>query len=616
MRFAKAALAALCSFVFLTSGSTSSFAQEGPPKHEFRGAWVASVTNLDWPVRGASTEAQQEQLRDILDGLQEVGINAVIFQVRPEADALYDSELEPWSYWLTGEQGTAPEPYYDPLQFAIQEAHARGMELHAWFNPYRAERVVGDYPLDENHVASRHPEWTFSIGDPAIRVLDPGLPEVREFVTEVVTDVVRRYDIDGVHFDDYFYPYPPNQITDQDDATFAEYDRGFTNRGDWRRDNINLLMEMVHDSIDAVKPHVKFGVSPFGIWKSGVPSGIVGMDAHSVIYADPVAWMENQWLDYLTPQLYWKFGGGQDYGTLAPWWADQRNGRHLYPGIGAYKADGSTFWNPDDYSANEVPRQLRFNREHDEIHGSVIFRSSNLTRYGTKGLADSLQSNIYARPALTPPMPWKSMVAPEPPVDLDFRWNEDDTTVVEITWSEPVADEASVSPRRYAVYHVYSETEPDFAEVVSDARNLIAVTGETSITHRPAANISYYYVTAVSANSVESSGGGSISLIGRATSTEGELPMGFSIDQNYPNPFSRATVIEYELERPADVRLRIFNALGHEVATLVDAAQTRGQHAVEWDARGIDGNLLPSGTYFYSLEAAGQRLARPMVIVK
>lgn len=603
--------ALLLLLVCVLVSADSALAQDPAPKHEFRAAWVASVTNLDWPVRGATTESQQQHLISILDGLKDVGINAVIFQVRPEADALYESEIEPWSYWLTGEQGKAPEPFYDPLALAIEEAHKRGMELHAWFNPYRAERQVGAYSLDEAHIAAENPDWTFAIGSPAIRVLDPGLPQVREHVTNVIMDVVRRYDIDGVHFDDYFYPYPPNQITNEDDDTFAEYNRGFADRGDWRRDNINLLISMVNDSINAAKPHVKFGVSPFGIWRSGVPPGTSGLDAYSTIYADAVAWLDEQSLDYVTPQLYWKFGGGQDYGALANWWASVRNDRHLYPGIGAYKSDGATFWNPSDYSADEVPRQVRYNRSHDEIQGSVFFRSSNLTRYASKGLADSLRQNLFTQPALTPPMEWKSMVAPPAPTSLGYQWSDEDTTVVEISWAAGEAVEGAVSSERFAVYRVYSEDAPDFAEVVADAQNLIAVTGETVVRDQPATQTAHYFVTAVSYNSVESSAETSITLEGRATSSEGETPAAFQLHQNYPNPFNPTTNIRYSVETAGPVSLTVYDVMGREVAVLQEGILPPGSHTVEFDGRDV-----ASGTYLYVLETEGQRQTRSMVLLK
>jgi uncharacterized lipoprotein YddW (UPF0748 family) len=494
-------------------------AQEAAPKHEFRGTWISTVLNLDWPLSSTATPAtQRTQLITKLDALKEAGINAVIFQIRPEQDTFYASDTEPWSRWLTGQQGKAPNPFYDPLQFAIDEARKRGMELHAWFNPYRSERVVGNYPLHAKHIAVRHPEWHFTVG--SYKQLDPGLPQVRDYVVSVVMDVVRRYDIDGVHFDDYFYPYPPNAITDQDDATFAAHTRGFTDQGDWRRDNVNLLIEVLGDSIRAEKPHVKFGISPFGIWKYGVPAGITGMDAYSVIFADAVTWLQNRWLDYINPQLYWKFGGNQDYERLANWWASQRNERHFYSGMAAYKSDGSTFWNPDDYAANEVPRQLRFNRAHAGIHGGVLFRSSNLTRFHSKGLADSLRTRINTRPAIVPPMPWKSMEAPGRPANLAVSQPEDGAEV-HLSWAAPAPGGAQAM--RYAVYRVPRATAI-VGDALASAEYLIAVTGLTTLTDTPPGEASGYdyHVTALSRNNVESvSAMGQISISAPFTGSRG-----------------------------------------------------------------------------------------------
>ncbi|MBE0557047.1 MAG: family 10 glycosylhydrolase, partial [Proteobacteria bacterium] len=249
------------------------------PKREFRGAWIATVTNLDWPSsRGLTAQQQRNELVAILDALYASGINAVVFQIRPECDALYISPYEPWSYWLTGSQGTGPNPVYDPLEFAVSEAHKRGMELHAWFNPYRAYRETNTYPTHATHVTKTHPEWILTCPD-GYKIVDPGLPQARDYIAMIVADVVRRYDVDGVHMDDYFYPYPEHNFTVQDSASFRDYSRGYPDslKGDWRRGNVNLLVQQMYDSVQAIKPWVKVGMSPFGIWQNGVPPGIFGL---------------------------------------------------------------------------------------------------------------------------------------------------------------------------------------------------------------------------------------------------------------------------------------------------------------------------------------------------
>ncbi|HAE86889.1 TPA: glycoside hydrolase, partial [Candidatus Marinimicrobia bacterium] len=341
----------LCSIIFIILISLQGLTAD--PKEEFRAVWVATVLRLDWPS-SSTVSTQKNQMINILNTMESYRFNAIVFQVRPACDALYDSKIEPWSNWLTGTEGKAPSPYYDPLAFVVEEAHKRGIEVHAWFNPYRARK--GDAGSSAEHVFNTHPEWILAVGSknsnsqyrsldernlPESKavdyILDPGKEAVREYVLSVIVDVASRYDIDGIHMDDYFYPY--SGISNEDAATFAEESRGFTNIHDWRRDNINLLIQAIHDTLEVIKPRVKFGMSPFGIWKNGVPAGIVGLDAYSTIYCDAVTWLNEQWIDYITPQLYWPFGGGQDYGKLMPWWAGiaAENKRHLYPGQAVYR---------------------------------------------------------------------------------------------------------------------------------------------------------------------------------------------------------------------------------------------------------------------------------------
>ncbi len=585
------------------------------PKHEFRGAWIATVVNLDWPgVRGNGArivDTQKAQLATMLDKLQAAGVNAVFFQVRSEADALYDSPYEPWSYWLTGRQGAAPNPFYDPLAFAIAEAHKRGMELHAWFNPYRAVRGSG-YPNHSSHVSRTHPEWTLSIGN--LTVLNPGLQEARDYIATVIADVARRYDIDGVHFDDYFYPYPPNQIGTQDWATFNSDSRGFARVADWRRDNINLFVAQVADSVRAIRPSVKFGISPFGIWKNRVPAGIVGLDAYNVIYGDAIAWLEAGTVDYLAPQLYWAFGGGQDYAKLAPWWAARvaEAGRHLYVGHGLYRSDRATFSNAL-FSEKEVPRQVRFNRARDDIQGSVFFRAKNITVFSSKGFADTLRTDLYRNPALTPPMDWKDRTAPGAPGELTYALTGADG--VRLSWTAPAA--AAPEARRYAVYRMRSPTPPPPAFAMDDPNNLVAVTGETSFVDGhgmlAGADPLHYFVTAVSANSIESGASNIVSLDG-PTGSETERPEAFELEQSYPNPFRETVEIRFALGRPAPVTLHIYDVLGREVASLAEAQwKPEGPHAVRWDGRDAAGRAVVPGAYYYVLDAGNRRAVKGMI---
>ncbi len=581
------------------------------PKYEFRGAWIATVLRLDWP-RTTATSHQKQELVAILDRLHESGINAAFFQVRPEADAMYLSTIEPWSFWLTGRQGEAPEPFYDPLAFAVTEAHRRGIELHAWFNPYRADRG-SSYSKSSNHVTAAHPEWILTFD--RRKILNPGLPEVRNHVARVIADVLRRYDVDGVVFDDYFYPYPPNRISDEDRETFLTYGGDFADIGDWRRNNVDLLINQVRDTVLTVKPDATFGVAPFGIWKNGVPEGIFGLDAYNVIYADAVHWLNQQWIDYLVPLLSWGFGGRQDYGTLAPWWAEHaaRNRRHVYTGHGLYRSDPNTF-DGTLHEPDEIPRQVRFNRDHPDIQGGVYFRARNLTQLDSQGFSDTLKTDLYRYPALPPIMNWRSLEKPEAPEELAYTWTGDDE--VTLHWSANAIGGA----KSYAVYRVRGDAVTDLSGIMEDPVHLLSITSETETTDRPgiADEPTQYFVTAVSANSVESKPSNVVSVEGRATPVEQPAAHGPAIDleQNYPNPFQNQTRIRFTLDRPAIVSMRVYNVLGQVVATLLEEDRVVRAGNVTWDGTKDDGSSAAAGTYFYTLDAGSMRLTRAMVMIR
>lgn len=602
----------LIHLIFVVSLLSTLFFPEShaSPKREFRGAWIATVVNLDWPNSRTNTSAdQKQQLITMLDKLQEAGINAVMFQIRTECDALYDSPYEPWSFWLTGTQGKAPNPYYDPLEFAVEEAHKRGMEIHAWFNPYRAERNVGSYILADNHVTVQNPDWAIQISN--FKFLDPGLPQVRDFVTKIVSDVVRRYDIDGVHFDDYFYPYPPNQITNQDDATFTEHNRGFTNIGEWRRDNVNLLIEAVHDSINAIKPHVTFGISPFGIWKNGVPSGIVGLDAYNVIFADAVAWLDSETIDYVVPQLYWPFGGGQDYAKLAPWWESMRNGRHYYPGHGLYRSDSSTF-SGTLFASNEIPRQVRFNRGHGGIDGSVFFRAKNITVFHSKGFADSLKSDLYKYPSIIPSTAWKdSIYAPLGPPE-NFTYTRKDDNAITFEWDTPPPPEFGDDLVRYAVYRINAASPPIIPDDLDRGEYLLSVQASRSLTDSPPVSDDpyYYVVTALNRNHNESAPSDVIILDITTVPTD-QIAGSYVLYQNYPNPFNPETIIQFRIPTAQFVTIRIYDILGREVAVPVDSYLYAGEHRFTFNAAG-----LASGVYVYQIIAGEFVDSKRMVVTK
>ncbi len=365
--------------------------------HEFRGVWIATVFNLDWPSRpGLPAERQQQELVRILDRAVALKLNAVILQVRPNCDALYPSELEPWSVVLGGVQGQPPQPLYDPLALAVEQAHARGLELHAWFNPYRAGRVATRERMAANHVARARPELVREYGNDLW--LDPGLDEVRAHTRDVVLDVVRRYDIDGVHMDDYFYPYPVAGVDFPDEVGWQRYrdGGGALARDDWRRDNVDRLVRELGEAIKRERPQVKFGVSPFGIWKAGHPAGVVGLSQYHAIYADPRRWLREGWVDYLAPQLYWRLGSrGQPFEPLLTWWRDENvRGRHVWPGLHTEKfaAEGL-----------EIPQQIATARR---LLGSGAGHIHFPARVLLQDAGATAVQPAYDRPALQPEMPW------------------------------------------------------------------------------------------------------------------------------------------------------------------------------------------------------------------
>ncbi len=415
-------------------------AQDIYPKREFRAAWIAAIYNIDWPSSLGNPQNQIKELIFLLDKLKEAGINAVFFQVRAECDAFYYSSIEPWSYWLTGKQGSSPTPFYDPLRVAIEEAHKRGMELHAWLNPYRALNNRS-YSASENHVTRRHPQWILDFG--SYKMLDPGLPEVRNHITKVVKDIITRYDVDGIHFDDYFYPYDP-VITYQDYNTFIKHNRGIRSIEDWRRDNINLMIAEVNNLINLYKPNVKFGVSPFGIVDNRL-TGTKGLNAYSVVYCDPLTWIRQKTVDYIVPQIYWEIGKyTADYARIAPWWASVKEDRHLYIGHYSAKMIDPLYRG----SRSEMGGQIRLNRENGKIYGSVFFSAKSIAN-NFSNFADSLRKHYFKHPALIPTMFWKDSIPPLAPVNLRI---EKEPLCIVLSWDAPHVAADGDMPERYIIY--------------------------------------------------------------------------------------------------------------------------------------------------------------------
>jgi uncharacterized lipoprotein YddW (UPF0748 family) len=400
-------------------------AEPPPAPREFRGLWVATVNNIDWPSkRGLSAEEQRAEMLALLDRAKALNFNAVIFQVRPAADALYASELEPWSEYLTGEQGQ--NPGWDPLQEWVAAAHERGLELHAWFNPYRARHPEAKSQLVPMHVRIAHPEITRRYGD--LLWMDPGEELAAERTLAVIRDVVRRYDVDGVHIDDYFYPYPitkplppgapkdakPEEIPFPDDASWQRYvaGGGTLERADWRRDNVNRLVQRIRDTVREEKPWVKFGISPFGLPRPDRrPAGVTGFSQYDKLYADAELWFEEGWCDYFTPQLYWPIDQkGQAYTVLLDYWAAQnKSGRHLWPGLFTSRIDNTE----KSWSSAEILAQVALTRTRSGATGHVHFSAIALLQ-DRKAIATNLAA-LYATPALVPPSPWLKLAPPAAP---------------------------------------------------------------------------------------------------------------------------------------------------------------------------------------------------------
>jgi len=402
---------------------------------EFRAAWVATVDNIDWPSRRDLTTAQQQQeLIAILDRAKALHMNALVFQVRPAADAMYPSSLEPWSAYLTGAQGRAPSPAWDPLAFVVREAHQRGIELHAWFNPYRARHPSDKSPLDPSHIAVTRPAMVKRYG--SYLWMDPGEPSVIAKSVAVIVDVVKRYDVDGVHIDDYFYPYKERDsrgalIPFPDEPSYSAYAAkgGTMPVDDWRRANVDTFVRQMYERVKQAKPWVKVGISPFGIWRPGFPADVRGFDSYAELYGDSRKWLREGWLDYASPQLYWPIAkDGQPYPSLLNWWASENvKGRHMWPGNYTSRVGTAAAW-----TADELVKQIEITRQQGSTTGNVHFsmsvfmppRSASSTAAAERTtLATRLMQETYAEEALVPASPWlgSGAVAPAAPTLRDDR---------------------------------------------------------------------------------------------------------------------------------------------------------------------------------------------------
>ncbi len=464
------------------------------PKREFRGAWIQAV-NGQWI--GMGTKKMQQTLTYQLDELQKDGVNAIIFQVRPECDALYKSDIEPWSRFLTGEQGVAPSPYWDPLEWMVEQCHRRGMELHAWINPYRA-KTKNTTKLASNHIAIKHPERVFPYDN--LFILNPGLPENSEFICHVAGDILRRYDVDGLHIDDYFYPYPVAGQKIPDDREFNIYNNGIKNRGDWRRDNVNRFIKELHDTIQAVKPWVKFGVSPFGIYrnKRNDENGSLtnGLQNYDDLYADVLLWVNKGWVDYCVPQIYWEIGNkAADYETLIKWWDQYCGTRPLYIGEDIER----TVKNADKNNprTNQMAAKFRLHQQSRNVQGTVLWYAKaavdNIGNYG-----QNLRNYYWKTPALQPLMPFIDKKAPKKVKGLkalDFGEGP------MLMWQAPKSRTWHDDAVSYVVYRFERGEKVN----INDPSKIVTIT-RTPFVELPEKSKATYVVTAIDRMSNESKG--------------------------------------------------------------------------------------------------------------
>jgi uncharacterized lipoprotein YddW (UPF0748 family) len=465
-----------------------------PPKREFRAVWIATVDNIDWPSsKTLEPEAQRQEFSSLLDFHKRVGMNAVFVQVRAAGDAFYAKSSEPWSEWLTGRQGRRPEPFWDPMEFMIKEAHQRGLEFHAWLNLNRLVHKSATSVSTDN-ISYTHPEWILNYD--GYKLFDFGIPEVRDFITQVTVNVAKNYDVDGIHFDDYFYPYAVPGQTVQDEASFRKYGRGFTNKADWRRNNIDLLVKQIHDALEEVNPRLKFGISPCGVWRNkGTDSEgsktYGALASYDDLFADSRRWIKEGWVDYIAPQVYFSSGFGRvPYRNLVDWWTDNSYGRHIYVGMGAYRVgykEKDTNWaNP-----KEIPNQIRYLRG-NETDGAIFFSSRSL-KNNSLGFVDSLRQDLFHYPALVPSMPWKDNIPPLSPKSLKATLL---TNGLELFWERPDPAQDGDVARYYVIYRF----EPEERATAYDPRRIIGMCyeGERFVDKTVKPGERYvYYITSV-----------------------------------------------------------------------------------------------------------------------
>ncbi|TVQ75898.1 MAG: T9SS C-terminal target domain-containing protein [Balneolaceae bacterium] len=574
-----------------------------PPKKEFRSFWLATAGGMDWPPNTTNANTQREALRDIIHNTKAMGLNAVVFQVVPRGDAFYESERLPWSSFLTGGPNVGipgKDPGWDPLAFAIEEAHKLGLELHAWYNVYMANREEYDRSPDSDppHVYYSNPEWIEQVpqsGGGVWNWINPAIPEAREWIVGNVVEIVENYDVDAVHFD--FIRYGTNY--ERDDSLMQVYNPAeLTNMSDWRRENINMFARDVYAAVKDVKPWVKVGSTPVGHYRTS--GGWAAGYGYSQYYQDSRRWAEEGVHDYVAPQLYWDIGAPGDGGSHAPrfeWlvddWANDMRGRHYYLGTGPYRV--------------EIKPQI--SAQIDTIRNSP---APGHMHFSYRNILDNPFGDSYRSLAIVPPMPWMSMRIPDRVKDIVHEVTGNNVT---ITWEEPTPGRGETDPFfRYVIYRAKASEVISDQAIIDNQAFIVDITGERTFTDQPDAGTEsedyIYYVTALSRNNVE---GDFVKVEASVVSAEdqGLVAKSFELEQNYPNPFNPSTEIRFTIPAAGQVQLTVFDVLGREVAVLVNRELAAGAHTATFDAAG-----LTSGIYLYRLETAGQHMTRKMMLVK
>ena len=482
--------------------STLRIIAQTEPKREFRGVWVATVSNIDWPSSRDLTSAEQKrEFIEMLEMFKSMNFNAVIFQIRPSADAFYESKFEPWSMYLNGMSGEAPAPYYDPLAFFIEETHKRGMEFHAWLNPYRAVVNYQEYQPNPLPLTYEQPEWFINYGKN--KYFDPGIPEVREYTLNIVTDIVQNYDVDAIHFDDYFYPYKINGESFKDDLSFKAHGASFYpgDRDAWRRNNVNLIISQLYNRIKAIKPWVQFGVSPFGVWRNGDkdPRGSdtrAGQTNYDDLHADIALWIQRGWVDYLIPQAYWHIGHEKaGYEEVVKWWSENTFGTRLYIGHGAYKLSdpkADKAWMSQN--PTEIEKQIRFNRSISKIQGSAFFSASSFKK-NPYNLRERMTRNAYTDVALTPVVNDNLKMVPQPVKNVRLEQNRN--REYNLVWESPPENREKQAVK-YLIYQFDSEDSIDLNH--PKAKVLLTGLNHLNLTKKEAKTIKTIVIRAVSRN--------------------------------------------------------------------------------------------------------------------